>query len=361
MQSHHHHRRRRGDVHACRRLRRRWIVAGGHQPGGGRRFGRPPREPRPGRDPWGRVERDGLLADVDIGGSRTMHLLCVGPTTPASRRSSSNRASAGTRGSGATSSTSSTGRQGRAPTIVRATDRARRSPAGGRRPTRSPTYARSLTAAKISPPYLLVGYSVGGWNVMVHADEHPDDVVGAVFVDVRPPAVSQRWVEALPPEASGEPEAIHLTRTDPVTFEKDPAQNPEGLLIADSAAEALATDDFGDRPLVVLAAGDTSGVTEGFDATLGATMVGIWWELQQELAARSTAGKLVKVEGATHEMPFERPMPSPMPSARCSAADRTATATTGPGSFPGRYTGARRVVRQAEGGIGGHRGVSDTP
>ena len=92
-----------------------------------------------------------------------------------------------------------------------------------------------------------------------------------------------------------------------MTFEQDPAQNPEGLLIADSAAEALGTDDFRDAPLVVLAAGDTSGVSEGFDATLGATMVRIYWELQEELAARSTAGKLVKVDGATHEMPFERP------------------------------------------------------
>ncbi len=136
---------------------------------------------------------------------------------------------------------------------------------------------------------------------------HPDDVVGAVFVDVRPPGLSQRSLEALPPEVSGEPEAIHATRTDPEGFEKDPTLNPEGLLLAESAAQALGTSGFGDDPLVVLAAGDTSGVTEGFDATLGATMERIYRELQEELATRSTAGKLVTVDGATHEMPFERP------------------------------------------------------
>ena len=57
-----------------------------------------------------------------------------------------------------------------------------------------------LAAAKVAPPYILVGYSVGGWNVMVHADAHPADVVGAVLVDVRPPAASQQWLKALPPE-----------------------------------------------------------------------------------------------------------------------------------------------------------------
>ena len=48
-----------------------------------------------------------------------------------------------------------------------------------------------LAVAKVTPPYILVGYSLGGWNVMVHADAHPADVVGAVMVDVRPPAASQ--------------------------------------------------------------------------------------------------------------------------------------------------------------------------
>ena len=36
------------------------------------------------------------------------------------------------------------------------------------------------------------------------------------------------------------------------------------------------------------------------------TLVKIWWDLQDELASRSTQGRLVKVENATHEIPFER-------------------------------------------------------
>ncbi len=248
-----------------------------------------------------------LLADVDIGGGRTMHLLCVGPTTPGQPTVVFESGLGGDAGQWSDVIHALDGSV-RACAYDRAGNGQSPPVAGGRTTTDQVADLRALlTAAKVAPPYVLVGYSVGGWNVMVHADEHPDDVVGSVFVDVRPPAASRRWLEALPPEASGEPEAIHLTRTDPVTFEQDPTQNPEGLLIADSATEAIATDDVGDTPLIVLAAGDTSGVTEGFDAALGATMAGIWWDLQEELAARSTSGKLVKVDGATHEMPFERP------------------------------------------------------
>ena len=37
-----------------------------------------------------------------------------------------------------------------------------------------------LAAAGVKPPYVLVGFSLGGWNVMVYNDQYPADVVGAV-------------------------------------------------------------------------------------------------------------------------------------------------------------------------------------
>ena len=163
-----------------------------------------------------------------------------------------------------------------------------------------------LAAAKVAPPYILVGYSLGGWNVMVHADAHPADVVGAVMVDVRPPAASQQWLKALPAASATKSEAIKMAREESTTFDTDPTLNPEGLRLGDSAAQALATKGFGDKPLIVLAAADTSAVTDGFEPALAATLVKIWWDLQDELASRSTKGRLVKVENATHEMPFER-------------------------------------------------------
>ena len=163
-----------------------------------------------------------------------------------------------------------------------------------------------LEALEIKPPYVLVGYSVGGWNVLVHNDLHGADVVGAVLAEVRPPGVSARWLDALPAEKDGESEGIRLNREGLTVFEADPTLNPEQLDLQASAAEAIATAGFGDKPLVVLAGGDTAGITEGLEGDLAAAFEGAWWELQQALADQSTAGRLEKVGNATHDMPWER-------------------------------------------------------
>jgi pimeloyl-ACP methyl ester carboxylesterase len=163
-----------------------------------------------------------------------------------------------------------------------------------------------LDQLDISPPYVLVGYSVGGWNVMVHNDLHGGDVVGAVLADVRPPGASARWLELLPAETPGEPEGIRLTREEVTIFEAEPMANPELLDLRKSAAEALATGGFGSKPLVVLAAANTTVVTEGLPGPLAADFEAAWWELEQSMADQSTIGRLEKVENASHDMPWER-------------------------------------------------------
>lgn len=163
-----------------------------------------------------------------------------------------------------------------------------------------------LAKLEVAPPYVLVGYSVGGWNVMVHNDLHGDDVVGAVMVDARPPGVSARWLAALPPPASDEPEGVRMNREDLTVFEADPTLNPELLDLRASAAEAVATGGFGTKPLVVLVAADPAAVSEGLPADLGATFEAAMSELQQAMADESTAGRLERVENSTHDMPWER-------------------------------------------------------
>jgi pimeloyl-ACP methyl ester carboxylesterase len=163
-----------------------------------------------------------------------------------------------------------------------------------------------LEAIEVEPPYVLVGFSLGGWNVLVHNDLHGGDVVGAVMADVRPPGVSASWLAALPPAASAEPEGIRLNREELTVFEADPGLNPEQLDLKASAAEAVATKGFDDKPLIVLAAADTAGITDGLDGELAATFEAAWWELQQAMADQSSAGRLEMVEKSTHDMPWER-------------------------------------------------------
>jgi pimeloyl-ACP methyl ester carboxylesterase len=54
-----------------------------------------------------------------------------------------------------------------------------------------------LMAAKIPPPYVLVGHSFGGLTIRVFAARHPELVAGLVFVD---PAHPEDWVEPSVPE-----------------------------------------------------------------------------------------------------------------------------------------------------------------
>jgi pimeloyl-ACP methyl ester carboxylesterase len=40
-----------------------------------------------------------------------------------------------------------------------------------------------LTNARIRPPYIMVGHSLGGMNVRLYASQYPKDVIGMVLVD----------------------------------------------------------------------------------------------------------------------------------------------------------------------------------
>lgn len=251
----------------------------------------------------------GLLADLDVGDGRTMHLLCVGPEVAGQPTVVFESGLGGDAGQWS-DVLRALGGSVRACAYDRAGE-GQSPPADapdGRTTADQVADLRSLlAAADIAPPLLLVGYSLGGWNVLVHADRHPEDVVGAVLVEVRPPAASRRWAALMPPAAPGESESITLTRSDPETFEQDPTGNPEGLRLDDSATETLATAGLGDRPLVVLAGTETAGLTEGFDAALATSVLEVWWELQEELAATSTVGRLERVDGADHELPVSHP------------------------------------------------------
>ena len=135
-----------------------------------------------------------------------------------------------------------------------------------------------LAAAGLTPPYVFVGHSSGGWNVMVYGGRYPDDVAGVVMVDVRPPAFSKQSAAALPKETAGEPDGLHQARAD-ADFEKDPSRNPEALDLIKSAAQAEASPGFGDRPLAVLTAGDRVAVTEGLPAAVAKDLDTIWMKL----------------------------------------------------------------------------------
>ena len=243
--------------------------------------------------------------DIDVGG-RTLSLACVGPTDTGRPTVIFESGLGGDRGT-----------WGDVMTALMETDRGcsyDRAGLGLSQPATKPRTTGDqvddlhalITAAGLKPPFVFVGHSSGGWNVMVYGDEYPDEVSGVVLVDVRPPAFSERSFAALPPKAANEPEALAQVRAEP-DWEKDPSRNPEGLDLIKSASQATAAAGFGDQPLIVLTAGNRAGVSEGLPPALAKDLDGIWMELQTGLVGLSTAGRQEIVAGATHDMPFEKP------------------------------------------------------
>jgi pimeloyl-ACP methyl ester carboxylesterase len=54
-----------------------------------------------------------------------------------------------------------------------------------------------LAAAGESPPFVVVGHSLGGAYVRVFADRHRSEVVGLVLVDTFDPDLQERWIHPL--------------------------------------------------------------------------------------------------------------------------------------------------------------------
>jgi pimeloyl-ACP methyl ester carboxylesterase len=92
-----------------------------------------------------------------------------------------------------------------------------------------------LDAADIDPPYILVGHSMAGINLLLFTDQDPDLIAGIVLVD----AVHPDFLEEIPDY--------------PLPGPDDPS-NSEHFDIVASTAQVAHIRDVGDRPLAVLKA-----------------------------------------------------------------------------------------------------------
>ena len=183
-----------------------------------------------------------------------------------------------------------------------------------------------LTNAGVAGPYVLVGHSLGGKNVRLFALSHPEEVAGIVLVDARgeymdantSPAEQQGFPQALAAQAFlyrvarsvglvrligaslwGEPAMPHEMRTEGVLLRTSQrgvdAETAEGLLRAADDALLQAAPSLGDRPLIVVAAGQKVAQDP------------IWAEGQRRQAALSTNGRLIVAEGSGHAIHWEQP------------------------------------------------------
>jgi pimeloyl-ACP methyl ester carboxylesterase len=138
---------------------------------------------------------------------------------------------------------------------------------------------RLLAGAGISPPYVLGGWSLGGFFNRLYTKRYPADVLGLV------------GVEGMPIGLPGEPWWGFLDLIG------GPGSS-DSYYLAAARAELAAAPDLGSRPLVLLTHGiGPRGATPEDEA--------LWLKLQKQVALLSTSSILVRADNAGYAIQTE--------------------------------------------------------
>jgi pimeloyl-ACP methyl ester carboxylesterase len=198
-----------------------------------------------------------------------------------------------------------------------------------------------LQAAGEKGPYVLVGHSMGGYDVRVYTGLYPNDVAGMVLVDashkdqgLRAPESIRKWQ----PDYRKHPGWKKLTyffqfhlgwarltadRDVPAFWPKAFREEEEFLTLPSkhqfatidedqvfptlSAAQVRSAGTLGDRPLIALTATQQDDIAPEIPRKDAQAEEDLWvHQLQPELARLSTHGKEIIVD-RSHEMPTEHP------------------------------------------------------
>ena len=184
-----------------------------------------------------------------------------------------------------------------------------------------------LQAAGIAPPYVLVGHSMGGFDVRLYANLYRNEVAGMVLVDASHPDQENRF----PPELKnmegswvreaefleyamplGIPRLLGLCDDDAVqraaecNFHTAAESMAELKNFPESAAQTAATGSLGDLPLAVLSH-DPDKPSSDLPADVAKPVNDAWQKMQQELSQLSTRGTQVIAKNSSHYIQMDRP------------------------------------------------------
>jgi pimeloyl-ACP methyl ester carboxylesterase len=184
-----------------------------------------------------------------------------------------------------------------------------------------------LQSAAVPPPYILVGHSMGGFDVRLYASLYRGEVAGLVLVDSSHPEQQKR----LPPELNDldaswtrEQEVFEFTmpfgiprllgfcgndaavRAVECNFHSVRESVAELKAISQSAAQTAATGSLGDMPLIVLSH-DPDSPQPDLPEDLVKPANDAWQQMQQELAHLSTRGKQAIAKNSGHYIQLDRP------------------------------------------------------
>lgn len=190
----------------------------------------------------------------------------------------------------------------------------------------------ALLKRTVSPPYILVGHSCGAYWARVYASEHPDKVVGFVFVDSADKQQNQRFgtlfskddesderkrSRAIALMPIGVPRLLGWCATLPYDLPQLKPILPALIAVScrKSAFETVGyelegfrnddkeVDSLGSVPLVVLSHDPTRWSSPAYMARAQV----IWDQMQVELTHLSSNSARIVAAGSDHDIHVERP------------------------------------------------------
>jgi pimeloyl-ACP methyl ester carboxylesterase len=184
-----------------------------------------------------------------------------------------------------------------------------------------------LQAAGVAPPYVIVGHSMGGFDVRLYASMYPQEVVGMVLVDASHPDQENRFpAELKNMEGSWQREAQFIAYTMPFGIPRVLGLCDEGAIdraadcnghtakermaeikaFPESATQTAATGPFGDLPLAVLSH-DPDKPSNDLPPDLAKSVNKLWKAMQEDLARLSTRSTPTVAKNSGHYIQIDRP------------------------------------------------------
>ncbi|MBI5943542.1 MAG: alpha/beta hydrolase [Chloroflexi bacterium] len=153
-----------------------------------------------------------------------------------------------------------------------------------------------LTIAGERGPYVLVGVSRAGLHLLLFTQEYPDEVVGLVFIECQPPTYYSLLRERLGQEKADDPDWVKEFRSE-ITVGWDYTKHEEKTDILASTNQAMEVTSLGDRPVVVLVAGDELTWTDEWEKVFSDA----WLESQTALNQLSENSRIEIVPDFSHK------------------------------------------------------------
>lgn len=151
-----------------------------------------------------------------------------------------------------------------------------------------------LAAARLSPPYVLVGHSLGGQYILMYAKLFPNEIAGIVLVDGRPPNFAIACQEVFPNPGNCIP-------TDEQLEQLSPPIRAEVTGMLDTERRLPRAEELPDVPITIITS------TEPASPPDDPELQRVWMREQQAYAESGRNIRYVEASGAGHYVHSEQP------------------------------------------------------